>query len=666
MAISNKAMQAVLEGADESVRFQDDFFRAVNGKWISTHEIPADQSSDGSFHQLREAADENVHDIITHLDPDDSMLTDNERKVARFFRSWMNTEAVNAAGAEPIRPDIAAVQGASNKDELASVIGSLMPTGIAAFFGLDVDSDFNDPNRYTTFLYQSGIGLPDESYYREEKFADILEKYKTFVPALMRAALGLSDEDAHQMAQKVIALETTLASHHMNIVDQRNTEKINNPMSFDDFSAFAPGFPWQTAFEAAGLDVRTHTDLLVMTPNALKGAAQVWAQTDLEDLKAYTQWRILLSRAPYLSADIDTLNFDFYGKVLSGTPVQRDRWKRGVGLINATMGEAVGQLYVQRHFPPQNKEKMQQLVADLLQAYRESITNLDWMSAQTKQNALKKVDTFNPKIGYPDKWRDYSALEIGDDLIENIRHVSRFEFAYALGKLGKPVDRSEWQMNPQTVNAYYNPVWNEIVFPAAILQFPFFDPERDDALNYGGIGAVIGHEIGHGFDDQGSTFDEFGAVRNWWTQEDHDNFEARTSALVDQYDAFVPSQFGDESEHHVNGKLTLGENIGDLGGASIGLKAYAIALSRDGLTLDTAPVIDGYTGLQRFFLSYARIWQMKQRSESLKTQISTDPHSPDEFRTNGVVRNVDAFAQAFNVQPGDGMYLAPEDRVHIW
>lgn len=665
MTTSNIHLQRVLEAADPNVRIQDDLFRAVNGTWLDTYEIPADLSSDGSFTALHIQAEEQVRDIIEEISAKNP-IEGEAQKVASFFNSWMNTDSANAKGTEPLAGDIQAINRATSKDELAVAVGSLMPTGVGTFFGIDVDTDLNDPERYVAFLFQAGIGLPDEAYYREPQFAEVLEKYRAFTTSFMKLGYGLTDAVAETESATVFGLEKAFAATHMNVVDSRDTDKINNPMSWDEFVASAPGFNWAGAMKAAGFTEDKLANVIVMTPDALAGSARVWAEAPLDDLKEYSRWRVLRGRSTVLTEEIDRANFDFYGRVLSGTTEQRARWKRGVQLVNGSLGEAVGKLYVERHFPPDHKAAMLQLVDDLLEAYRQSIRGLDWMGEETKAKALEKVDSFVTKIGYPDKWLDYSALTIGDDLVENLRQINQFEFNRGIEKLGKPMDRSEWFMSPQTVNAYYNPVWNEIVFPAAILQFPFFDPERDDSFNYGGIGAVIGHEIGHGFDDQGSKYDASGALHNWWTESDRTEFEKRTSALVNQYEQYIPEQFGEDSPHHVQGALTLGENIGDLGGLSIGLKAYSIALARDGKTLEDAPEIDGYTATQRVLLSYARIWQEKRRSELLETLIATDPHSPAEFRCNGVVKNVDAFAEAFGVEAGDALYLDPEERVRIW
>jgi len=688
MGYSERA--SIFDGNDPKTRVQDDVFRAVNGGWMETTEIPEDLPWIGSFVELVLQAEKHVREIIEdlakteetaahpgrHAQRDGAEQTDgnaNEsgeahkdaHKIGALFSSWMDVDALNAKGTAPLRADLAPVEAATDREGLARVVGELLAAGVPTFFDWDIDADLADPDRYVAFFEQSGLGLPDEAYYREEQHAETLAKYSDFVPRLLALGYGLSEEAARAQADVVLRLETAIASAHMNVVDARDADKLNNPFVWADFVESAPGFAWDAALAGAQMPVDGSSDVIVMQPHALREAARLWAETPLADLKAYTRWRILRARATFLTEEIDRANFDFYGKVLRGTAQQRERWKRGVAVVEDALGEALGREYVARHFPPEHKEKMLQLVGDLLEAYRRSISALDWMGEETKARALAKVDAFSLKIGYPDEWRDYSDLKVGDDLVDNIRAANRWENARDFAKLGKPMDRSEWLMFPQTVNAYYYPVWNEIVFPAAILQFPFFDPERDAALNYGAIGAVIGHEIGHGFDDQGSKFDADGRMSNWWTDADRAAFEERTHALVAQYDAYIPAELSPDGPH-VNGRLTLGENIGDLGGLSIALKAYEIALEREGKTLDDADVIDGHTAAQRFFLSWARAWRSKSRVERAETQLATDPHSPQEFRTNGVVKNIDAFAEAFGLQPGDALYLPPEERVRIW
>jgi Predicted metalloendopeptidase len=660
--MSNEILARVLDGADPAVRVQDDLFRAVNGSWIKNKKIPADLTGYGSLVKLRLESEANVRSIIEDLAS--SAPEGDAKKISDLFSSWMDTEKLNSLGVAPLNEDFALVEAASNHEELAEAVGTLMSTGVASFFSAGVGTDINDPTRYVTFISQSGLGLPDEAYYREEQHAKTLGIYKDFIPDFLELC-GASSAASATQAETILRLEKEFASTHMTLVDRRDPEKYNNPFKWADFIASAPGFAWERALRAMGAPMEKIDSVLVSTPKALTASAAIWARTGLDDLKAYTRWRILRARATFLTEEIDEANFDFYGRVLGGSTEQRERWKRGVAVVEDSLGEALGREYAARHFPPEHKEKMLQLVGDLLEAYRRSIRDLDWMGEETKAKALAKVEAFSLKIGYPDTWRDYSNLTIGNDLVENIRATNRWENARDFAKLGGPVDKSEWLMFPQTVNAYYYPVWNEIVFPAAILQFPFFDPDRDAALNYGAIGAVIGHEIGHGFDDQGSKFDADGAIRNWWTDADRAAFDERTRSLVSQYDAYIPSELGPDGPH-VNGHLTLGENIGDLGGLSIALKAYGIALEREGKTFDEADVIDGYTAVQRFFLSWARVWRFINRVERAETQLATDPHSPNEFRTNGVVKNIDAFAEAFGLQPGDGLYLPPEERVRIW
>ena len=688
MGYSERA--SIFDGNDPKTRVQDDVFRAINGGWMETTEIPEDLPWIGSFVELVLQAEKHVREIIEdlakteetaahpgrHAQRDGAEQTDgnaNEsgeahkdaHKIGALFSSWMDVDALNAKGTAPLRADLAPVEAATDREGLARVVGELLAAGVPTFFDWDIDADLADPDRYVAFFEQSGLGLPDEAYYREEQHAETLAKYTDFVPSLLELSGIRPTASSASDAAAALRLEAEFASTHMTLIDRRDPQKYNNPFTWPDFVESAPGFAWEKALRAAGAPMEAIDSLLVSAPRTLTASAAIWARTDLADLKAYTRWRILRARATFLTEEIDRANFDFYGKVLAGSTEQRERWKRGVAVVEDALGEALGREYVARHFPPEHKEKMLQLVGDLLEAYRRSISALDWMGEETKARALAKVDAFSLKIGYPDEWRDYSDLKVGEDLVDNIRAANRWENARDFAKLGKPMDRSEWLMFPQTVNAYYYPVWNEIVFPAAILQFPFFDPERDAALNYGAIGAVIGHEIGHGFDDRGSRFDADGAIRNWWTDADRAAFEERTRALVAQYDAYIPAELGPDGPH-VNGRLTLGENIGDLGGLSIALKAYEIALEREGKTLDDADVIDGHTAAQRFFLSWARAWRSKSRVERTETQLATDPHSPQEFRTNGVVKNIDAFAEAFGLQPGDALYLPPEERVRIW
>lgn len=658
----------IIDGLDHAVRPQDDLFRFVNGTWLASAEIPADQSQTGGFMDLHLEAEANVREIIqdavAHAEAGEA--GDEESKVAVLYDSFMDEGRINGLGASPLADDFALIDSAATKEELELAAGRLYQVGVPMPFGLEVSADRNNPSEYICWLYQSGLSLPDEAFYREEQYEQFREQFRAFIPTLYALGTGANDAEAKAAAEVIYGVEARLASHHMSAVDSRDTDKTNNVLTWDELLEAAPGFGWTTAFSGLGLTREAAPILLVMMPDALAGFAREWAAADMEQLKTYLRWNVVRARAPYLSQDIAQANFNFFGKVLHGAEEMRDRWKRAVALIDGTLGEAVGKLYVERHFPPHHKALMEQLVDDLLAAYHYSISTLDWMTEETRERALAKLATTVTKIGYPDKWRDYSALEITDSLVGNVRAAEKFDSDWQLGKLGTPVDRDEWFMNPQTVNAYYNPVANEIVFPAAILQPPFFDAEADAAYNYGGIGAVIGHEIGHAFDDQGSKYDGEGRLQNWWTDEDRAEFEKRTASLVGQYDVYVPAQLVG-TPHHVSGALTLGENIGDLGGLSIALKAYDIAMKREGHASSAhAPVIEGFTGRQRVFLNWARIWKNKRRDEIAINYLAIDPHSPSEFRCNGVVKNVDAFAEEFGVVEGDELYLAPEERVRIW
>lgn len=553
--------QQVTDALNASVRPQDDLFRFVNGTWIESTQIPADQASAGSFIDLRNQAEEDVRTIITELAQSGSS-DPNAAKIGALYNSFMNESVINGLGATPLEPELNLLDSATTKADLELAIARLYSTGVGGAFGIDVDADRNNPERYIPWAYQSGIGLPDEALYHSEEYAPILEAYKQFIPTLYSLAAGVNDVAAKEAAIKILAVETAIASHHFTVVESRDAEATNNVMSYHEFTELTGHFNMKAILTALGITAENAPEILCMTPRSFTGLGEVWDSFDVDTLRTYMRWHLILARAPYLSEDISTANFGFYGRVLSGQEVQRDRWKRAVVLVNGGMGEAVGKIYIAKHFPPEHKEKMEQLVEDLLAAYRESITSLDWMTDETRERALEKLASFSPKIGYPVKWKDYSALDISDnDLLGNIRAISKFEFTDNIARLGKPVDRDEWHMTPQTVNAYYNPVMNEIVFPAAILQPPFFDAEADPAWNYGGIGAVIGHEIGHGFDDQGSKYDGSGRLNNWWTDTDLTEFTKRTKALVDQYSAYVPAQFPADSPHHVNGELTLGKTL---------------------------------------------------------------------------------------------------------
>lgn len=695
---AGEVLAGVLETAatDSSIRPQDDLFRFVNGGWLATAEIPADRPGSGAFTVLRDEAEAACRQIVEELadsfsaaSPEEASraLATNRGRVGALYAAFMDDEHLEALGAGPLAGELAPVLAAASKEELARVLGGMTPIGFMGVVGADVEVDINDPERYTSWVGQSGLGLPDESYYREEAQAPLRRAYVAHVARMLQLAdltdaFGTSAED---LAERVMAVETDLAKGHWDRVTCRDVEKMNNPMSWQEIVDSAPTLPWRewregirSAARSAGIEQTTFLDEAIVTqPDYLPHAARIWQETDLEDLKAWAAWHIVHGRATLLSGAFVEENFDFYGRTLQGTDELRARWKRGVALVESCLGEALGEIYVERHFPPSHKSAMEILVGRLIEAYRQSISSLEWMSPATRARALDKLALFTPKIGYPVRWRDYSAVEITPgDVLTSVRSVERADMAYSLDKLTKPVDRDEWHMTPQTVNAYYNPTMNEIVFPAAILQPPFFDPQADDAVNYAGIGAVIGHEIGHGFDDQGSTFDGTGKVSDWWTREDREAFTERTSALISQYDAYTPEVVTAKHKAagtpegeipHVNGALTIGENIGDLGGLGIALKAYALALADAGIgSVDEAPVVDGLTGLQRFFYSWARIWRSKNRPDYAELLLTVDPHSPAEFRCNGIVRNVEAFYRAFEVRPDDALWLAPDERVSIW
>ena len=642
------------QAMDTTVRPQDDLYRFINGTYLREHEIPADRARDGAFMVLRDLSEERVRTIIDAAAAAED-ASGEAKQIGDLYGSFMAEERIEVLGTAPLAPDVEAITAAMDKDSLARVLGTLMSTGVGGAVDLFVDTDLNDPDRYTVFFWQGGLGLPDESYYREDAHAETRSAYVAHVAAMLELSGRVTADEAAGAAQRVMAVETRLAAGHWDKVRSREADQLNNPRTWSQILDSAPGFPWDAWREAMDLPDGAVDTSIVAQPSYLAHLGEAWQELDLDSLRLWALWHVVSARAPYLPAEFVEENFDFYG-----------RWKRGVALVEGAMGEAVGKLYVAEHFPPSYKAAMHELVDNLIAAYRDSISDLEWMGPETRRRALDKLETFTPKVGYPDKWRDYSSLETDPtDLLGNVRAANRFETRRNLDKLGKPMDRDEWFMPPQMVNAYYNPSMNEIVFPAAILQPPFFDPEADDAWNYGGIGAVIGHEIGHGFDDQGSKYDGTGKLQDWWTDQDRAEFEARTKALIAQYDAFSPAQL--DGSHHVNGSLTIGENIGDLGGLSIAIKAYEIALRKQGHSgLDDAPVIAGLTGLQRIFYAWARVWQQKARDAEVIRLLTIDPHSPNEFRCNGVVRNLDTFVEAFDVQPDDALYLPPEERVSIW
>jgi putative endopeptidase len=627
---------------------QDDFFRYVNGPWEANHVIPNDRSADGSFYRLRDAAEEHVRGIIEAAETDSL--------IGALYASFMNKELVNSVGVAPLTVDLDLVDSATTPLELARAMGALQRTGVQGAVTYAVFADADEPDRNVVYLEQAGIGLPDEAYFREEAHAETLAKYTAHIDR-MAALTGQTFT-----GEAIVALETTIAKHHWDIVKTREADLTYNPTTLASLEAESPGFPWREWADAILMPEAAHDLLIASEPSFLTALGELWTSVGLEDWKKWLRWRIVSARAAYLDDEVSRANFDFYGTVLGGAPEQRERWKRGVALVEAMLGELVGQEYVKEHFPPSHKERMDQLVANLIEAYRQSISGLDWMTPATRAKALEKLDQFTPKVGYPEKWRDYAGLELdAADLVGNVRAGSAHEEDWEWAKIGKPVDRSEWLMTPQTVNAYYLPIANEIVFPAAILQPPFFDADADDAVNYGAIGSVIGHEIGHGFDDQGSKFDGRGRLADWWTEEDRVAFMERAQMLIEQFNGYSPLQLDDK--YKVNGALTVGENIGDLAGLEIGLKAYRIACGGD---IDAQPVINGLTAIQRYFVGYALCEQIKVRDEAAITRLAMDPHSPSEFRVNGILANMDSWYEAFGATEDSAMYIAPERRVSIW
>ena len=618
-----------------------DLFELVNGEWVANHEIPADRGIDGAFYELRDQAEEDVHAI----------LSDGAGRGGDLFTSFMDVDTINAAGIDALSPDLEALE-VSSVEEFVEKLGRLERDGIGGplTYWVEKDSQGEDAVPY---LVQSGLGLPDEAYYHDEAHAQTLADYQKHVARMLefldpKYLLGLSPEIA---AERVVNVEKGLAASHWDVVKARDAIATYNPTTLQDLPPLV-----QTLLRSSGVPDGRVIDMMPSFTEDLDGMLR---RETLADWQLWAAWNILRSRAGVLSEDIGRANFEFYGTKLSGATQQRDRWKRGVALAESLVGEDIGREYVKRHFPPTSKEKMLELVDYLIAAYRTRIADLDWMSEATKERATEKLAQFNAKIGYPNNWRNYDDLTFGDDLIENVRRGARFEHDYQLGKIGKPSDRNEWVSSPQTVNAFYNPVVNDITFPAAILQPPFFDPEADAAENFGAIGAVIGHEIGHGFDDQGSRYDGLGNLNSWWTEEDRTNFDDLTSKLVGQFNGLVPSVLEGTDTKGVNGEFTLGENIGDLGGLGIAVVAYKKYLADHGQE-------ENREGFQRLFTAWARVWRSKTRPEMAAQLLAIDPHSPNEFRCNVIAANVAEFYEAFDVEPGSKMWIAPEDRVTIW
>ena len=628
---------------DTKVRPQDDLYVYANGSWLASHEIPADRSNSGITYELFLTAEAQVKEIIEG----------DNGKIGRLYKSFMNTEKIEADGTRPIKDDLAKAEAIVDAKSLMATIGELEIHGGPGIFGAYIYPDVGNSTQYAIYIYQGGLSLPDEAYYREEQYAPIREAFLEHVRKMSALSSIAIDADL------LLKLETEIASYHWDQVKDRDAIATYNKKSFAQLKELSPNIDWDGYIAAGQVAPTKFAEVVVREPSFFEGLSNLLANfgtAEIEAWRNWLRWQILSSSAGYLNEALVNQNFAFYGTTLSGTPQLRERWKRAISFVEGALGEEIGKEYVKRHFPEESKRKMEVLVQNLLKAYEISIKNLDWMTEETKVKALEKLGKFTPKIAYPDKWRDYSALEIGDDLHTNLGAIAKFERDYELNKLGGPINRDEWGMTPQTVNAYYSPGFNEIVFPAAILQPPFFNPEADDAANYGGIGAVIGHEIGHGFDDQGSQYDGDGNLNNWWSDADRAEFEKRTSDLVAQYNELSPTAAPDVK---VNGAFTLGENIGDLGGMNIAIKAYQIALNGA-----PAPEIDGLSAMQRFFLSWAQCWRRLIRPEEARLRVATDPHSPDELRCNQIVRNLDEFYDAFDVKENDALYLSK--RVKIW
>ncbi|HTX97203.1 MAG TPA: M13 family metallopeptidase [Mycobacterium sp.] len=649
-----------LSYVDSTIRPQDDLFGHVNGRWLAEYDIPADRATDGAFRHLFDRAEVQVRDLIFEASESGAATGTDEQRIGDLYASFLDEQAVERRGLEPLLDELATIDAAADPDALAAVLGALQRTGVGGGVGLYVDTDAKNSARYLVHVTQSGIGLPDESYFRDEQHAEVLAAYPGHIARMFSLVWGGAPETHTETAARIVALESKLAAAHWDVVKRRDAELTYNLRTFADLRNEGAGFDWNGWANALGGTPQDFAELVVRQPDYLTAFGSLWASVDLGEWKDWARWRLVRARAPWLTDDLVAADFDFYGRLLTGAEQIRDRWKRAVSLVESLMGDAVGKLYVQRYFPADAKARIDALVDNLRAAYRLSISDLDWMTRQTRERALTKLEKFTAKVGYPPKWRDYSKLVIDrDDLYGNFRRGYAVNHDRELAKLGGPVDKDEWFMTPQTVNAYYNPGMNEIVFPAAILQPPFFDADADDAANYGGIGAVIGHEIGHGFDDQGAKYDGDGNLVDWWTDADRTEFGARTKALIEQYDAYTPR--GLAAGHHVNGAFTVGENIGDLGGLSIALLAYQLSLQGR-----PAPVVDGLTGVQRVLFGWAQVWRTKSREAEAIRRLAVDPHSPPEFRCNGVIRNIDEFYHAFDVDEDDALFLDPPSRVKIW
>ena len=636
-----------MAGRDTTVAPGDDFYDFASGTWDRTTAIPADRARYGMFEQLQDLSLERTRIIL------DEAARQPGSKIGDYYASFMDEAAANAKGATPVRPWLAAIKAAKDRTALIVEMAKLQRQGVGGLFGVGVQQDDKAPDVYVVGMYQAGLGLPDRDYYLKDdaKLAAARTAYQAYLAKMLTLA---GEADAEARAAAVFAFEKALATAHWTRIESRDADKTYNKIAFADLAKQAPSFPWRQY--ATGLGVAGEQSFLVAQPSAVAGEAKAFAEAPLPVLRDYVMLRTLRAYAPYLSSDFDRTNFAFYGTTLGGTPEQQPRWKRGVNTVSTGMGEEIGKTYVARYFPPEAKAAADDLVRNVIAAMGERLDKLAWMAPETKVKARAKLAAFTPKIGYPEMWRDYSALTIRrDDLVGNVARASAFDYQRDLNKLGKPIDRGEWFMTPMTINAYANPTMNEIAFPAAILQPPFFDPKADPAVNYGGIGAVIGHEISHHFDDQGRKYDAGGKLADWWTPKDVSQFKAFTDALIAQYDAYEPLP-----GQHIQGGLTLGENIADLAGLTVAIDAYHKSLGGK-----PAPVIDGVTGDQRFYYGWAQVWRAKSREPQLQQQLLSDPHSPGHYRTL-TVRNLDPWYAAFAVKPGGKTYLAPQARIRIW
>lgn len=643
-----------LSAIDKTVDPEEDFFRHVNGAWLNNTQIPADKSRYGLFNLLYETTQHNLKTLIQEAANSEAENGSNTQKLGDMYNSYMNLELANEKGLTPLHSLLEDIDQAENMPQLSGLFGELYVLGVGGVFNFYTSPDAKNPEVVTMYLYQGGLTLPDKDYYSrdEEKFVNFRNATETYMAQVL---VKSGHKTAAEAATRIMAIEKDIAAKHLSRVESRDAEKNYNNRSAEQVKALLGPFDWQAYAKATGVD--KVQNMVVRTMAYFEELESIFAAHPLQAWKDYLSFHLIDTYAPHLSESWVTLHFDFHSTALRGIPEQRPRWKRAVDATSNTLGEVLGQQYVERHFRPQAKKKIDTLVNNMLQAYAQSIEQLEWMTPETKLAAHKKLAALNAKIGYPEKWRDYASLVIkADDLVGNYMKSSTFEHFTDTQKIGQVVDKTEWGMTPQTINAYYHPVRNEIVFPAGILQPPFFDMDADDAVNYGAIGAVIGHEIGHSFDDQGSKYDGLGNLRSWWTKQDREAFDTLGKKLVAQFNQFEPIE-----GQKVNGELTLGENIGDLAGVTIGYLAYQISLNGK-----EALVIDGLSGAQRFFMGYAQVWRGKSREDALRSQLLSDPHSPGEFRVNGIVGHVDAFYTAFDIEEGDAMYIKPEDRIKIW